>query len=804
MTTTRRIESNGRSFITAFLIVLVVSVLMISPVGHFPIVQQKAFGDTDQSVIFTNVVVDSNLVPYKQFTVTATVHNSDVDSRHIQMAISVPSEISVSGSVIADLGPVGSTVDKSASWTLVANKTGSFPISLKAYSTIASSGQSDTTEFALNISVGSKSLVITQMNVPGGIIPNSNFAVTVRLKNVGTSSVANVISQLAVPAGLQVLDNATKNIPVINPNEEVPIVWSVKAVDTGSYTLTFSYTSSDTGSNSITGNVNVGANTIAELRPSLIYAGIDSSQPAPMRPGDKDVPLKIVLSNSGAVDLHNITATLKLARPFSWSYSANDEIISRDIQSFSIAAIGVGKSAEASYYVNLDAEAQSGLYIEQLTVSFSDGNKQIETEYDIPLQTSPNVVLTITSSSVNLEPGYVAPIVFNITNNGEEAVHGLSVSTSSSDSTFSSVDSPVWVGDLGVGATKTVTMKIYAAPENITVSPLKLTLSYQAGGRNFQQPQDISVNIGGLSEFAIRTVKVDGGASYPGDTGTRVDFDIVNSGYTVANSVSAKLNLPTGFSPAWGDSDSIYIGNMLPGQVTTASFFINVDNSLNASSYEFPLVVKHSKGENILSTNFIVSSKARFEVIGVSDSNLYPGAANMPLKIVLKNIGSARAESITTKFLGGNNIPGVKSNTVTSVGNVESIGDTVPNQSFTTSFIVNVDPTSPTGDQAPTIEIDWTQSGKSFSQTLPMQLHLSGGPSYLLFYQGIPWTYVIIIAILISGLLSFVVLRRKRMNILPHGASEPSLRPPPDEQTAVNPLDFDRNYKSGGFEGGGE
>ena len=240
---------------------------------------------------------------------------------------------------------------------------------------------------------------------------------------------------------------------------------------------------------------------------------------------------------------------------------------------------------------------------------------------------------------------------------------------------------------------------------------------------------------------------------------------------------------------------------MLPGQVTTVTFFVNVNKTLNSGSYPISLTIKHSQGSAILNIDFIVSPKARFELVNLPDSSaLYPGAANAPLKATIKNMGSATAQTITTKFLGGNNLPGVKSNTVTSVGNVETIGDTVPGQTFTTTFIVNVDPTTPVGDQATTLEIDWMQDGKSFSQTVIVPFHLSGGPYYLLYYNGIPLTYVMIIALLVAGAIAFVILRRRKLSYITPSVSASSIQPLEDISQGADPAIGNASIKKAEYE----
>src|SRR5437016_2093067 len=86
-----------------FLSIVLTSASISVPFGNFSHVlqPQRAFA---QDLLFTNVSVDPDVVPNKQFNVSATVYNSGPDSRQVQVAISVPADVSVMGSVIKDLG----------------------------------------------------------------------------------------------------------------------------------------------------------------------------------------------------------------------------------------------------------------------------------------------------------------------------------------------------------------------------------------------------------------------------------------------------------------------------------------------------------------------------------------------------------------------------------------------------------------------------------------------------------------------------------------------------------------------------
>jgi hypothetical protein len=257
--------------------------------------------------------------------------------------------------------------------------------------------------------------------------------------------------------------------------------------------------------------------------------------------------------------------------------------------------------------------------------------------------------------------------------------------------------------------------------------------------------------------------------SYAGDTADKINVQIFNAGME-ANDVYATLNLPNGISPAWGGATSVYFGKIDTFQTVTASFFVNVNNAISSGNYPLSLSVKTGDMQTPLNVNFIVAPKAQFQLISKDDSQLYPGATNVPFKIMIKNTGTIAAQTITTKLLSGNSVPGVKSDSITSVGNMEDIGTILPGQTFVTTFMVNLDPEFAAGDQSTSVEIDWAQNytstSNAFVQTVVVPYHVANGPSYLLYYGAIPWTYVIFFTALMAGSVAFLRLRKKRLKMI--------------------------------------
>src|SRR5919199_2049636 len=166
----------------SMIIILISSVLFSITV--VPSFNNKAFAQSSQSqlsqsaVIFKNVMVDTNLEPNKPFKINATVSVSDIQRRHVLLSLASPDQISITGPGIMDLGDISSgNGERMATWTLVAAKSGSFPLNLTAYSSSAGIGSIannfQSNSFLFDVSIGAlKSLIVSKVNVPGNLLPN--------------------------------------------------------------------------------------------------------------------------------------------------------------------------------------------------------------------------------------------------------------------------------------------------------------------------------------------------------------------------------------------------------------------------------------------------------------------------------------------------------------------------------------------------------------------------------------------------------------------------------------------------------
>lgn len=591
------------------------------------------------NIFFTNVTMDPHPVPNKPFKISANIQSQSINWDSLIVHLTAPEGISVMTPVVANLGFASEGNTVTATWTIMAGSSGSYPLVITAHSNFPL----DTESFTVTVNVGTPhSLVVTGLNIPGSIFPNNNFTVSLKLKNAASLTDNNLMAQIYVPAGLQLLDNVTRYIDSIGPNQESEFSWHLRAENSGSYAIHFNFTSSNAGPSSISGGVNVG----------------NALQPT------------------------------------------------------------------------------GGL-------------------------------LSITAHPATLMPNAVTPILFDIANSGVQPIRNLQI-VSASGGGYVSTNTPIWVGDLGIHATKIIPLNIYTLNDTLSLQ-IPIMVKYDSNENEFNETYHTELPLGNQPVFKINGVTVTPPLSYAGDIGDKIDIQLFNFGLA-ANDVYATLKLPSGLAPAWGNSTSLYFGRINTFQTVTASFYVNVDNTLQSGIYPISVLITNGGQQTTLNVNLIVSPKAQFQLVSEDDSQLYPGATNVPFKITMKNAGTATAQTITTTLLAGNSIPGVKSDSITSVGNMENIGTVLPGQTFVTTFMVDLQPQFAAGDQSTTVEIIWSQNStntsNAFVQTVVIPYHVANGPYYLLYYDGIPWSSIIIGGFVITGLVIFIVKRRRRLKMM--------------------------------------
>lgn len=721
------------------------------------------------SVFFKEVHVDKNPVPNKPFKISTIIStNNPYD---LIVSISVPNEISVTSQPIANLewGKLGQ--EREAEWTVISSKPGSYPIEIIA----RVSEPPQTVKFSLNVSIGSQgSLQIQDIQIPGSLFPNTVFPISLTLKNTNLIDDDNIMVNISVPPGLQLLDNAVLRRDHLNSLNETTFTWNIKAETPGSFPIIFDYSSTNSGDNSRTTNINVGTKFVADLKITDITMAGTNSLYSNVGSGDTDVPLEIKLLNNGNVPVYDIAAAVVLDTPFAGDGISSDKLhelgfevpIFSDIQYkiVQINRLAVDEETTLKFLINTKENLPSGLHEGKLIVLFYDEENKNQKSFNLPFSISSGAMVDIHALESVVLPNVVSPVNLEISNVGNKVIQNMKIVNVISN-VYTSLDTPVNVGQIGIGESKSAVLNILLSNQTLSYLPLPISLSYSTDGVERFETFQVSIREQGTPEFRLSKISTEPTSLYAGEKENRIDVEITNIGFS-AYDINAKVILPDGFKSSWSDSDSYYLSRLLSQEAVQGSFYVDIDESVEPKNYPISIDIVTGNYSQRLDLNLLVSSKAKFELIDVDDSRLYPGAVNVQAQVTLKNIGTEIAETTTTKLVGGNTIPGVRSSGITSVGNEEDLGSILPGQVFVTTFLVNLDKTHPVGKQSATMEVRWTQDDDPFLQTIIIPYSVSAGPPYLLYVEGIPMTYVILAILLVIGGFFFNQRRKRRLKII--------------------------------------
>jgi|GEM_PF-508715 len=139
----------------------------------------------------------------------------------------------------------------------------------------------------------------------------------------------------------------------------------------------------------------------------------------------------------------------------------------------------------------------------------------------------------------------------------------------------------------------------------------------------------------------------------------QLTVDIQNIGEGKAEAVKAELILPKGFEPSESYSDISNIGTVASLGLGTATFYIDIDESTRPGEHLAKLKLSYLQEEagknayrnETLDLLIAVRSTPLFKVISseLTPTNLTTNSQNVELKMVIKNIGSKKGDSVRVK-----------------------------------------------------------------------------------------------------------------------------------------------------------
>ncbi|MEM0374584.1 MAG: hypothetical protein QXO96_08570, partial [Sulfolobales archaeon] len=364
--------------------------------------------------------------------------------------------------------------------------------------------------------------------------------------------------------------------------------------------------------------------------------------------GEKDIPITIVLTNIGNVIANNVTIIFpKNAYPLTFLES-----------NYTIGYLPIGTPVSIVTYVNVYPNVSQGIYEVPITVSFFRGDN-IQLYLNININGYVNFIINgifgLPNSTINVAPGETnVPLTIYVINTGTTTVANATLYFNSTYPLKFSVRN-VSLGYISPTRPAITTVLVDIYPNSSTgVYNIPVMISYNNG---VKQSLEMRVYITG--QVNISAIGIFGSPQNPltvaaGERNVPLTIILQNIGNVLLSNVS--VYLPNSTYPLEFLERVINIGYIpitTPVQFTTV---VNVSDNVTTGVYNIPMRIKIYNNE-FISVNLRISILGSIDftassIFGTPNNPLVVAAGmdNVPLTIILQNIGNTVASNVTIIF----------------------------------------------------------------------------------------------------------------------------------------------------------
>ncbi|MGC8635476.1 MAG: COG1361 S-layer family protein [Thermoprotei archaeon] len=249
------------------------------------------------------------------------------------------------------------------------------------------------------------------------------------------------------------------------------------------------------------------------------------------------------------------------------------------------------------------------------------------------------------------------------------------------------------------------------ASDGVYVIPLTISSD------GFTQDLNLSVPITGYASIKVVGVGYNPPSMFPGEQDVELEAYVVNDGTSLARNATVYLSLPSGFSPAWGNSTVHEIGVLPVGTEVPVQFYFNVGSVKSPSNYTARMIISWTGGSESVPITFMIYGKASFSVISTSGYNLTQGGSGQKLYVTLKNSGNYTANYVTFDLITPNEFSGVTT---------DYAGSLQPGQQDIVRFELDTTSNAKPTTYNLTLQVTWYQNNSEvpFTSYIPIQVHV--------------------------------------------------------------------------------
>ncbi|WP_088899931.1 COG1361 S-layer family protein [Sulfolobus acidocaldarius] len=312
------------------------------------------------------------------------------------------------------------------------------------------------------------------------------------------------------------------------------------------------------------------------IQAQSLWGSINS--PITVSPGETQVPLTILLKNTGDVNVLNATLT----------FSNSEYPLKFSQTNAQVGIIPAGQENYATVTVSVYPNATPGVYYIPATLNYYNYKTEITVPVDIY---SPNVSINVVTLPPQVFPGYYDVRLLTIlTNYGNGIAENASISVSTP---FQVISSPeIKIGALPIGSPVNVTFLINIPNDTIPKTyTVNFTVTFDGGKANYQY----ALNVYPKANIIITNVKYS--TINPGDSNVPITITLKNTGNATAKNVIVRLGTSDVIYPHVSSSNplqaltasEVFVGDINPQQTANVTFVVDISGG--ASPGVYPLAI---------------------------------------------------------------------------------------------------------------------------------------------------------------------------------------------------------------------
>lgn len=332
-----------------------------------------------------------------------------------------------------------------------------------------------------------------------------------------------------------------------------------------------------------------------------VYWGTNPAGGVSVHPGDTNIPLSIILSNTGDAAAREVNAKLVLAAPFSYVYYVDGKRVSDETVEQSAGDMLPGFSFTLRFALAVASDATAGVHRLTLMVDYKTARELLPVNkvlsVDVPVWTGDVRVQRVLTVPAKVYPGdnQVAVKAW-LVNSGTGSTADLQVRLILEDpfKPASGGSDTFFLGTVQPGQVSEADFYIDIG-KSAQFGRYNLRLVTDSSGSSGQ------VEIGQIPIYVsekvrLELVQVEPKFLHAGDSGVSIKVTIKNIGSTTADSVRAQLRVGNYFSGTLTD----FLGTMGPGESKTAYLTVDVDAKAKPQIYKMDLRIDWTQSDNSL------------------------------------------------------------------------------------------------------------------------------------------------------------------------------------------------------------